>query len=225
MADESGWQRRLFASLVGPPIARLHFSTQNGVYSRELPQFTSGASMCLGLGMVRSLLNQTALLDDFLMGGTDLFSAGLAWFAVNDCCMMNASFLVMFLVWSLTNAILFNLFLSFIPNLIHHAIFMSGPGWFRAAAFLADNAVILASSALQLRLAYQARLILNDALPGWSDQVAWGTGGRPGATLQQPLLAPAATSARRVQPPSGQRGTEAFRPFSGSGQRLGGGRG
>mmetsp|Transcript_20750 Transcript_20750/g.65456 ORF Transcript_20750/g.65456 Transcript_20750/m.65456 type:complete len:233 (-) Transcript_20750:59-757(-) len=228
MADEAGWQRRLCATLCAPPIARLHFSHRTPFAEREFPQFQRRALLCLGLGIARSYLNAQGALNDFMSGGTDLFSAGLALCAVFDVCHMNGSFLAMFIIWALVNAFAFDLIFSLGPNLMHGSMYWSTDG--QAAAFVVDNILILVNTALQVMMARQANAILEDVLPNWKDQITYGVQGRPppGPAAQQPLLGrPVATSMWRAQPPgaaaSGGSGTQPFRAFSGSGQRLGGG--
>lgn len=214
--DTPGWQMRLLATICSPPIPRLRFTHRSPSAARTMQEFERGACVCLGLGIVRSYLNQAALLGDFLSGGTDLFAAGLALCASLDCCMMNGSFLIMFMVWAFTNAVLFNVLLSLGPNIVHPAMYLTGPAW-RTFCFVLDSVLILVNSVLQVRLAFQAWSVLDDVLPGWKHMMS-GSGAPSSASAVQPLL---------QEPPregaSGAGTGGAFRPFHGSGQRLGSG--
>uniref|UniRef100_A0A7S4VJP4 Uncharacterized protein n=1 Tax=Alexandrium monilatum TaxID=311494 RepID=A0A7S4VJP4_9DINO len=225
MAEEPGWQWRLCATLCAPPIASVRFAHRTPLSQRELPQLEKGAILCLGLGLVRSCLNVKASLNDFMSGGTDLFTGILGLCAVHDVCLMNGSFLAMFVLWSMVNAILFDLVFSLGPNLVYPSQYWSSDA--RIAAFVADNILILVSAALQVKLCGKAKAILDDVLPNWRDQVVYGSSGAPppGSAVDQPLLGrPPATVARTVQP-SGSGASQPFRAFGGSGQRLGGGSG
>ncbi|CAE8695650.1 unnamed protein product [Polarella glacialis] len=205
--------------MCAPPIPRMRFAQRTPFVARELPLFERQAFLCLALGFVRSYLNQTANLGDFMGGGTDLFAALLALLATNDCCMMNGSFLIMFLVWALTNAVFFNMLLSLGGNLYHPDYFLNSSDPWRPAAFLADSVLIIINSTLQGYMCLRAHKILDEVLPNWQSQMAWGDGGPPTASAaQQPLLGPGANASRSAQP----TGRPNFQIFGGGGQRLGG---
>lgn len=205
--------------MCAPPIARMRFTARSPRIVDHLKRFETEALICLGLGALRSYLNQSAWLGDFMGGGTDLFSAGLALCATFDCWSMNGSFLVMFLVWALTNAVLFDLVLSLGGNLANPSFVWSGGDSWRRVSFLADALLIIVNAALQLWMSWRAREMLDEALPNWRNQMAWGEDGGPSAAAaQQPLLGRYATTASAGQPPRSD-----FHAFSGAAQRLGGG--
>eukprot|EP00931_Biecheleriopsis_adriatica_P014292 TRINITY_DN116015_c0_g1_i1.p1 TRINITY_DN116015_c0_g1~~TRINITY_DN116015_c0_g1_i1.p1 ORF type:complete len:227 (-),score=33.03 TRINITY_DN116015_c0_g1_i1:29-709(-) len=216
MSGESGWQMRLCAALCAPPIPRLRFTQRTPLTGRELPLLEREAIALFFLGFLRSYLNASAMLGDFMGGGTDLFSALLAFGALYDACAMNGSFLIMFLIWALTNTVLFNVLLSFGSNVAGASEFMSGPTW-NVIAFLADNLLILVNSGLQVSMCRRTRSVLDEVMPNWRNQMAWGSGGAPPSASQEPLLGQSAFGARAAQPAGA-----AFQAFSGSGQRLGG---
>jgi len=222
MADDPeapGWQMRLCANVCGPPIARLRFPRRTSLMEREMPLFTRGSLLCFVLGFVRGYLNSSANLDDFMNGGGTFFSGLLALGAIYDSCMINASFFIMFLVWSTTNAVLFDITFSFLPNLLHQSQYWSAPNGWVPYAFALDNVLLLVGAALQLKLAIQAKAILDDALPDWKNQATYGVTGQPGAqaVAQQPLLG----NSFGMNRPQAQSSNNSFRAFSGGGQRLG----
>jgi len=220
MAEESGWQWRLCAAICAPPIPKMRLERRTPAVVSNLKRLETCALVCLVLGLIRGGLNHSQLLGDFMGGGTDIFAALLAFLALYDCCMMNGSFLVMLLVWTLTNAILFDLIFSLGPNVKFGSTYMTSPA--RSAAFIVDNILIIVNALLQLFLAKLSKSILDESVPNWSSFAAWGPGGPPDSGGAQPLLGQPlrpATAQRAPQP------TQPLRVFSGSGQRLGGGGG
>ncbi|CAJ1332578.1 unnamed protein product, partial [Effrenium voratum] len=159
--------------------------------AQQLSGLEREAWICFVLGFLRSTLNSSALLGDFMGGGTDLFAALLAILGIYDVCAMNGSLLIMFLVWAVANVVLFNLLFSFAPNMIHASVMLSSG---QSVAFVADNLLLLFNSGIQ-------------ALPDWRNQMT-GTGSG------EPLL-----QAERAAPRAARTGP--FQPFAGSGQRLG----
>lgn len=203
-----------------PPIPKLHFNNRTAVMDREFPFFWKGTFALLILGFSRSYLNASGLLDDFMSGGTDFFAGLLGLFAIYDCCTMNASFFVMFIVWSVTNAVFFDFLLSFLPNIfVNFSLYWTAPNPWVPYAFLLDNIIMLITCALQLKLSLQAKAMLDAGIPGWQNMVTWGTSQSQGGSVsQQPLLGQQVrTSATRPQAMG-----NSFQAFSGGGQRLGG---
>merc|ERR1712232_1396184 len=78
--------------------------------------------------MLRSTVINTALLGDFMSGGTDFFGALLAILADLDMCAMNGSFLVMFIVWSCWS-VFSDVVSSLLPNLLHSSIYADRMGY------------------------------------------------------------------------------------------------
>eukprot|EP00927_Polykrikos_kofoidii_P056736 TRINITY_DN50812_c0_g1_i1.p1 TRINITY_DN50812_c0_g1~~TRINITY_DN50812_c0_g1_i1.p1 ORF type:complete len:241 (+),score=30.45 TRINITY_DN50812_c0_g1_i1:75-797(+) len=229
MAGENpvGWKGRLCAMLCSPPIARLNFDWKLQPMARERSKFEIGAGLCVVLGAARAYLNTKGGLNDMMSGGTDLFSAILLLASTNDCCKMNASILVMFLVWSVVNAVLFELVFSLGPHLVHMKNYTTGP-YAKPLLFWADNVLIIVIVVLQLALAKKAKKLLDTALPNWKNQITYGADAPPASadsgmrSAQQPFLAQGgSTSGRAGQPQAGSGSS--FRAFGGTGQRLGGG--
>eukprot|EP00747_Dinoflagellata_sp_TGD_P021199 gnl/TRDRNA2_/TRDRNA2_128344_c0_seq1.p1 gnl/TRDRNA2_/TRDRNA2_128344_c0~~gnl/TRDRNA2_/TRDRNA2_128344_c0_seq1.p1 ORF type:complete len:278 (-),score=17.07 gnl/TRDRNA2_/TRDRNA2_128344_c0_seq1:169-939(-) len=246
MSDDNGWQMRLCAAICAPPIHRLRFTHRTAISDKEIPLFDRGLKLLLILGIAHSYLNTVAYLNDFMSGGTDLFAAILGFCAQLDMCAMNGSFYVMFMIWSGTNATLFDIVFSLLPNLLY-GLPVGGPmddvhvvngtvvhtnatnaheaaassAWWRPLAFAADNLILVLVSILQIWLVFRARNILDSVLPDWWNQAVHGTGGLPTSTAGAPLLGrppPQQSGMRSVQPSSGS----SFVAFGGSGQRLGG---
>ncbi|CAJ1385683.1 unnamed protein product [Effrenium voratum] len=192
MDPDAGWQSRLCATLCAPPLPRLRFLQRTPFIAQQLSGLEREAWICFVLGFLRSTLNSSALLGDFMGGGTDLFAALLAILGIYDVCAMNGSLLIMFLVWAVANVVLFNLLFSFAPNMIHASVMLSSG---QSVAFVADNLLLLFNSGIQ-------------ALPDWRNQMT-GTGSG------EPLL-----QAERAAPRAARTGPS-FQPFAGSGQRLG----
>ncbi|CAJ1332577.1 unnamed protein product, partial [Effrenium voratum] len=172
--------------------------------AQQLSGLEREAWICFVLGFLRSTLNSSALLGDFMGGGTDLFAALLAILGIYDVCAMNGSLLIMFLVWAVANVVLFNLLFSFAPNMIHASVMLSSG---QSVAFVADNLLLLFNSGIQVKMCQRVRKILDEALPDWRNQMT-GTGSG------EPLL-----QAERAAPRAARTGP--FQPFAGSGQRLG----
>jgi len=219
MEEEAGWKQRLCMSLCSLPIPRLQLP-RTPLAARDLPRVEKGAIVLLTLGMGRGALNVAGVLQDFMGGGTDAFAGMLAFLGTTNCCAMNGSFLVMFLIWATVNALFFDLILNFCGNLAHASIYCDSP-W-RTRLFIADNTIILLNVVLQLWLVVRTKAVLDDALPGWMNMITYGSPRLQAATGggQQPLLTPPGTSSVWAQPaPAGSTGS--FKPFASSGQRLG----
>lgn len=219
MEEEAGWKQRLCMALCSPPIPRLQFVNRTPLAARDLPRIEKGAILLFVLGMTRGYLNAAGVLQDFMSGGTDTFAAILLFLGTTNCCAMNGSFLIMFLIWATVNAVFFDLFLNFGGNLAHASLYCDSPS--RTKLFIADNVITLLNVPLQLWLVVRSKAVLDDALPGWSNMMTQGSP-RPqtAAGVQQPLLArPGISSAWAQPPPAG--GTGSFKAFAGSGQRLG----
>lgn len=226
MSSESGWQWRLCATLCLPPVPRVRFDVRNPSLAGRLQLFEKQAAACMVLGFLRTYVVQFGMLNDFLTGGSDVFSAALALFASYDCCACNGSFLFMFLVWSLVNAVLFDFFFSLLSN------WANPPDWSVVGekvfwALLADSVLILVLAGLQVWMAMLARDILDEAVPHWRNIVTYGSESVPGSSaVQQPLLREPAYEVTRGQPQGSGRpaaGGGSFKAFGGGGQRLGGG--
>lgn len=216
MEEEAGWQKRLCMALCSPPIPRLQFLNRTPLAARDLPRIEKGAILLFVLGMTRGYLNAAGVLQDFMDGGTDTFAGMLAFLGTVNCCAMNGSLLISFLVWATVNAVLFDLFLNFGGNLAHASIYCDSP--LRTKLFIADNAITLLNVALQLWLVVRVKAVLDDVLPGWLNMISHGSPRTVG--VQQPLLARPGMSSSWAQPhPAG--GTDSFKAFAGSGKRLG----
>jgi len=168
------------------------------------------------LGIIRNYLNVNSNISDF-MSGADIFSVLLAYCALQDCCGLNGSFFVMFVIWASTNAVLFNVLLSFLPNLMDPSLYCTDG--YQTFAFIADNVLLLVNSALQLYLVMLAKAVLDEMIPDWNHQMVWGEG-LQSSVMQQPLIGQSWSTTTSVQPQSNTR----FEAFSGSGQTLGGSR-
>jgi len=208
----TSWQQRLCRAFCGLPITRLHFDEQNASSAQSLIDLRRLNFILLLVGFARIGLNNFGLLYDLLGGGTDFFSAILVYLSFADCCGANASFLIMFLVWAITNAILFDLILSLGGNLTNVSAYWGESSW-QHCLFVADSVLIIVNSAIQLRMAWVAKHVLDDVIPNWSNLAA---GIEPSSW--QPL--PGQPERRERQPPR-QQVPSSFRAFSGSGQRLG----
>eukprot|EP00435_Cladocopium_sp_Y103_P019291 s2565_g4.t1 len=85
----------------------------------------------------------------FYLGGYQVFYQGSKF----------CSFLIMFLVWGCANIILFNLFLSFAPNMLY----ISQRFEMTPFAFTVDNLLMIFNSILQAQMCLRARQILDQA--------------------------------------------------------------
>ncbi|CAJ1456030.1 unnamed protein product [Effrenium voratum] len=79
----------LCATLCAPPLPRLRFLQRTPFIAQQLSGLEREAWICFVLGFLRSTLNSSALLGDFMGGGTDLFAALLAILGIYDVCAMN----------------------------------------------------------------------------------------------------------------------------------------
>eukprot|EP00928_Gymnodinium_smaydae_P012976 TRINITY_DN14741_c0_g2_i1.p1 TRINITY_DN14741_c0_g2~~TRINITY_DN14741_c0_g2_i1.p1 ORF type:complete len:251 (+),score=68.40 TRINITY_DN14741_c0_g2_i1:59-811(+) len=216
--ENAGWQGRLCAAVCAPPLPKLRFDPRNAVVAPELQFLRRGAWGCLALGVVRAYLNQKAVMSDFMGGGTDTFAGILGLMAAEDCCGVNGTFYVMFLVWAVTNAILFDLILSLGGNLATSIQLYTGNGGTRAMLFWTAEVVTVVAALLQLWMAARTRRLLNQAIPGWFDQISGSSSSSSVPPQQQPLLGGGNAVAPAQQRPMAN---DTFRAFGGSGQRLG----
>eukprot|EP00933_Yihiella_yeosuensis_P041750 TRINITY_DN3615_c1_g3_i1.p1 TRINITY_DN3615_c1_g3~~TRINITY_DN3615_c1_g3_i1.p1 ORF type:complete len:257 (+),score=37.42 TRINITY_DN3615_c1_g3_i1:40-771(+) len=214
---DEGWQWRLAKKLCSPPIATLRFTNRSPFVDSSLVMLEKQAFACIAMGFVRGYLNNTALLGDFMGGGTDMFTGMLAIFACYDFWQMNGSLLIMMLVWGVTNAAFFNVTLTLFPNMMYFVDYAGTKSWWLFFCFIADNILLIVNSANQASMCARVNSILNEVLPNWKNQMAYGANAGsspPMAAYQQPFL-PQPVATTRTQAP-------AFSTFSGSGQRLGG---
>lgn len=229
-SSEDGWMRRLCVKLCCTlPVHKVRLPDRLPENSRrKLRHFRLGVQALLLFGILRTWVISHGGPQDFQLGGNDVFAALLGLLAVFDLCGCSASALGIFIVWSLTSSIAFNVLLSLVPNVLHVADYDELPeaSWWY---FLADAFLIVVNSSLQLFLAWCANGILNESVPTWKNDFVYGPayGGAGQVNLMEPFMgqAPSSGAASASQPRGWTSSADALRPFGGRGTSLGSGGG